>query len=156
MAKLNPGVNLCLFVLAVATPAAAQQPTECGCTAPLGSEGLVRAALGKVLVSRETGFAPARADARFKLPARVLAGPRSSSTIDIGADCSVSIAENQSIEIDSSSGKWCARVVEGRAIAGSATSAADRFSSFAAAGVGGAAAGALAISIAREDDRVSR
>ena len=155
MSRSKAGLRLFAAALALAAPpAAAQTPSVCGCSAPPGSSGLVRTALGMVFVSRETGFTPARPDTPFSLPARVLAGPRSSSTIDIGRSCRITLAENQSLDIgNDAGGRWCVRVVEGRQPPMVPPSAVAGFIPFAAAS--GLVVGAVVFSIARAEDKVS-
>lgn len=175
-------------VALIAGEAAAEERPACGCSVARNSEGLVRSAVGKVFVSRESGLGPARADQRFTMPARILTGPKSSSTVQIGNDCKVSITENKSVEIRENSGKWCVYVADGQAAAGVAASAAGAAGTTAgataaagsatAAGaatagaatataaaavqlvplgiVSGVAASSVAISAARDGDRVSR
>jgi len=176
-------------VALIAGGALAEERPACGCTVARGSEGLVRSAIGKVFVSRETGLGPARAEQKFTMPARILTGPKSSSTVQIGNDCKVSITENKSVEIREETGKWCVHVGGGQAAAGVAASAAGAAGttagataaagSVAAAGtatagaatataaaaaaqlvplgiVSGVAASSVAISTARDGDRVSR
>ncbi|MCM2476082.1 hypothetical protein HGO38_21635 [Rhizobium sp. CG5] len=156
------GLSLIAFVPISVTAADLVMPT-CACNVTDESEGLVRTVLGTVFVSRETGLAPAHAETRFSLPGRVLVGPRSSSTVEIGAGCRISIAANQSLEIDKDSGNWCVQVVDGQVapVAAPATAAAAATGTATAGviapiAVGGLALGAVVISIAREDDRVSR
>lgn len=142
---------------------------SCGCRVPIDAEGLIRSAAGTVFVSGKTGLLPARADARFRLPGRVMTGPNSASVVEIGSRCRLSVTANQSLEMRRQNGQWCVLKVDAGAAGlpaglSAGLPAAASASSIAAAGtqlvpfavVSGIAAGSVAISIARDDERVSK
>ena len=135
-----------------ASPAAAQ---SCGCPAVGQAVGLVRVSVGKVLASNETGFVELQARNQLRLPARVIAGPRSQTVIQIGGDCRISVAAGSTVDISNQNGRWCPSVDEG-AIA-EATAAGLSLPEIAPlAAMGTVAAATAGFSANRAADRVSR
>jgi hypothetical protein len=155
MKKLYIVIGLLALVPEIAAAADLVEP-PCGCRVSSEAKGLVHSASGTVFVSDKIGLVPARAGARFSLPATVLAGPRSSSTIDIGKDCTLSIVENQSLEIERDNASWCVSVIGEPAI----PMPMPLPPAFAAAPIlpvaAGVTAGAIIFSIAHRDKTVSR
>lgn len=159
-------VAFTLLALAPALPSSAADPVTCDCGAPLDSVGVVRTMAGKVFVSQETGMSQPQPDSTFSLPARIVTGPRSSLTIEVGGLCRMSIAENQMLRIQNEDGIWCAHSEAAPAVAPAVApgpvAAASTFvapagkSAGPAVIVGGLIAQTTFFAIAHKDQRVSR
>ncbi|MDH4412415.1 MAG: hypothetical protein QE484_03870 [Rhizobium sp.] len=127
----------------------------CGCRAPLESAAVLRDVTGKVFVSQPDGMQPARTDADFSLPARLLTGPKSQTTIQIGDTCTLSVPEKQLVRIDDDRGAWC--VQADAAGPGLPSQASASVQSPLPISILGALAGtSVLISAATKDERVSR
>ncbi|MAY64100.1 MAG: hypothetical protein CML29_17995 [Rhizobiales bacterium] len=148
-------------------PAMAQSP--CGCEPERDAVGTVSSSLGRVFVSDKAGYVPVRAEDRFSLPARVMAGPKSSSVIKIGKRCQIQVDANQTVEIAREEGRWCAFVIGDRGAEGADPTQGSSGAAGASATIGAGipeiapllimstiAAASIPISTNRSDERVSR
>lgn len=131
----------------------AVMPELCGCQAAPDAKAVLLGINGTVFVSQLDGMRPAQVDAGVSLPARLLTGPQSSTTIKIGQACNVTVPERQSVRIEMRDGAWCVR----------AEAAGPRLPSQSAAQsplpisiLGTIAASSVVISISEKDQRVSR
>ncbi|MCQ2003200.1 hypothetical protein [Rhizobium sp. NRK18] len=137
----------------------AQEGIVCGCS--LATSAQVLAAKGMVYLSGDAGFSPAKGGVRFKAPARILVGARSSTVIGFGQGCRLSVAAGQSLEWKGTSGNWCPYVatgVDGTGVNGNgvAASGLTAMKVVPFAYMGGLALGGISISVARSGDSVSR
>lgn len=134
-------------------PSDVAEPSICGCRAPLASTAVLREVTGKVFVSQTEGMRPAQVDVSVSLPAKLLTGPSSTTTLKIGDTCTLSVPEKRLVRIEDEEGFWCVRAEAARP-AGPLQAAPQSPVPISVLGI--LAGSKVMISIARKDERVSR
>ena len=137
------------------------QPAECGCLVAAGTAGVINSASGNVFVSQANGSVPAQSNMALHVGNSVIVGPKSTSTVSFGQNCTLNLRANTVFKVQPQDGKLCLAVNRqtGGAAGGTQTAAAGGGGgSFVVPGliIGGLAAGGIAIAVSDSDNSVSK
>jgi hypothetical protein len=103
-----------LAAMAAASPAMAQDASECACVtayqgvgAPTGS---VVSSEGDVKISQAAGYSDATTNSPLSFGSRIVVGAQSAARLKVGADCNVSVGQNSMADISRIGDNICVRV----------------------------------------------